>query len=112
MSALDRDAVVRWLPVALVVAYVALIAAELVTGDATAGLAAELLFGVVTIGVGGWIATSEPLTPLTSTAAASLVGAGLAALGGVVTGRALFGGLSNVFLLVGVVAYLLHRRRR
>jgi len=107
----DRDAVVRWLPVALVVAYVALVAAELVTGDPTAGLAAELLFGAATVGVGAWFAVSRPLTPLVSTAAASLVGAGLAALGGVVTGQAVFGALSNVLLLVGVVAYFLHRRR-
>lgn len=108
---MDRDAVARWLPVVLVVAYVALVAAELVTGDRTARLAAELLFGVATVGVGAWFAVSRPLTPLVSTAAASLVGAGLAALGGLVTGQAVLGALSNVLLLVGVVAYFLHRRR-
>jgi hypothetical protein len=99
----------RRLAFAAVVAYVALVGYEVVTGDPTAGLAAELLFGVALVAFGGRLAVGGDLTPLSSAAAASLVGAGLAALGGLVTGQSTFRLVSDTLLIVGLVALLADR---
>jgi hypothetical protein len=92
-------------------AYVLLLAYAVLTGDPTATLVADIVFGVATLSAGLYLLWALETTPLSSTTAALLVGAGLAALGGIVTGRVELSSLSDLLFLAGVALYLLLRRR-
>lgn len=93
------------------VAYVALLAYAVLTGDPTATLAADVLFGLAMLAVGGYLLWALETTPLSSATAALLVSAGIAALGAVVTGDPTLGTTSDLLFLAGVVCYVLLRRR-
>jgi hypothetical protein len=94
-----------------VVAYVALVAYATATGDPTADLAADAFFGLGAVAFGVAFAVTEGPTPLASAAGASIAGAGVATLGGVLTGEVSFDVLSNLLLFVGVGLYFVSRYR-
>jgi hypothetical protein len=108
---LDASTRGRAVLVALV-AYVALLTYALVTGDPTATLAADAVFGVAMMGIGAYLLWRLPTTPLSSTTASLLFASGLAALGEVATGAPLLGTLSDLLLLAGLALYVLLWRRR
>jgi len=99
------------LVIGAVAAYVVVVAYTAVTQDPLGDLVADVFFGIAAIAFGVALVWAEGLTPIVSTAAASLVGSGVASLGSALTEVPLFDLLSNVLLLVGLGLYLYHRSR-
>lgn len=99
------------LVIGAIAAYVLLVAYTAVTRDPLGTLVADVFFGIAAIAFGVALVWAEGLTPIVSSASASLVGAGVASLGGALTDVPLFDLLSNVLLLVGLGLYLYHRSR-
>lgn len=91
----------------LIIVYFGLLALAFHTGDAVLHLAADVVFGVVAIGLGGMLGyqADAPESPLGIAAVAFVLG-GLSQFAAIGFGEPIFETFTTVSVIVGIAAYV------